>query len=213
MPLSRAGLKRWPRTKARLAKLAAEDFNPRAVAYVESPVNLPGPCRGAASIVAEIPTRITVSVQMETPGLVVLADLWDKGWQAYWNGRRVPILRTNHAIRGVVVPAGSGTLEFRYAPASFAWGLGLAGLRGGAAAGLGCDSNFETAARTGPTRRLFPRPPRGTLGIDEDWPLLLVGGQGGGRRRCLVPALCGGFTLLSALPVVFGWPPTPSTAF
>ena len=114
--------------KARLAKLAAEDFNPRAVAYVESPVNLPGPCRGAASIVAEIPTRITVSVQMETPGLVVLADLWDKGWQAYWNGRRVPILRTNHAIRGVVVPAGSGTLEFRYAPASFAWGLGLAGL-------------------------------------------------------------------------------------
>ena len=65
---------------------------------------------------------------METPGLVVLADLWDKGWQAYLNGKRVPILRANHAIRGVVVPAGSGTLEFRYAPASFAWGLRLAGL-------------------------------------------------------------------------------------
>jgi hypothetical protein len=114
--------------KARLAKLAAEDFNPRAVAYVESPVNLPSPCQGTASIVTEIPTRIIVSVQMETPGLVVLADLWDKGWQAYLNGQRVPILRTNHAIRGVVVPAGSGMLEFRYAPASFAWGLGLAGL-------------------------------------------------------------------------------------
>ena len=65
---------------------------------------------------------------METPGLVVLADLWDKGWQAYWNGQCVPILRANHAIRGVVVPAGSGRLEFRYAPASFAWGLRLAGL-------------------------------------------------------------------------------------
>ena len=64
---------------------------------------------------------------METPGLVVLADLWDKGWQAYLNGQRVPILRTNHAIRGVVVPAGSGTLEFRYAPASFDWGLRLCG--------------------------------------------------------------------------------------
>jgi hypothetical protein len=114
--------------KARLAKLAAEDFNPREVAYVESPVNLPGPCRGTASVVEEIPTRIRVSVQMETPGLVVLADLWDQGWQASWNGQRVPILRTNHAIRGVVVPAGSGTLEFRYAPASFAWGLRLAGL-------------------------------------------------------------------------------------
>jgi hypothetical protein len=114
--------------KARLAKLAAEEFNPHEVAYVESPVNLPGPCRGTASIVEEIPTCIRVSVRMETPGLVVLADLWDKGWQAYLNGQRVPILRTNHAIRGVVVPAGSGTLEFRYAPASFAWGLRLAGL-------------------------------------------------------------------------------------
>jgi hypothetical protein len=114
--------------KARLAKLAAEDFNPREVAYVESPVDLPSPCRGSASIVEEIPMRVRVAVQMETPGLVVLADLWDKGWQAYWNGQRVPILRTNHAIRGVVVPAGSGTLEFRYAPASFAWGLRLAGL-------------------------------------------------------------------------------------
>ena len=76
----------------------------------------------------EIPTRVTLSVRMETPGLVVLADLWDKGWQAYLNGQRVPILRTNHAIRGVVVPAGSGTLEFRYAPASFAWGLRLSAL-------------------------------------------------------------------------------------
>jgi hypothetical protein len=114
--------------KARLAKLAAEEFDAREVAYVESPMDLPGPCQGTASIVEEIPTRIRVSVQMETPGLVVLADLWDKGWQAYWNGQRVPILRTNHAIRGVVVPAGSGTLEFRYAPASFAWGLRLAGL-------------------------------------------------------------------------------------
>ena len=111
-----------------MARLAAEDFNPREVAYVETPVRLPGPGRGAASIVEEIPTRIRVSVQMETPGLVVLADLWDQGWQAFWNGQRVPILRTNHAIRGVVVPAGSGMLEFRYAPASFAWGLRLAGL-------------------------------------------------------------------------------------
>jgi hypothetical protein len=116
--------------KARLAKLTAEEFNPREVAYVESPLDLPDPCRGMASIVDEIPTRIRVSVQMETPGLVVLADLWDKGWQACWNGRRVPILRTNHAIRGVVVPAGSGTLEFRYAPASFTWGLRLAGAAG-----------------------------------------------------------------------------------
>ena len=120
-----------PEDKARLEKLAAEEFDAREVAYVESPVNLPGPCRGTASIAEEILTHITVSVRMETPGLVVLADLWDKGWRAYLNGQRLPILRTNHAVRGVMAPAGSGTLEFRYEPASFAWGLRLSGLAAG----------------------------------------------------------------------------------
>ena len=120
-----------PEDKARLEKLAAEKFDAREVAYVESPVNLPGPCRGTASIAEEILTHITVSVRMETPGLVVLADLWDKGWRAYLNGQRLPILRTNHAVRGVMAPAGAGTLEFRYEPASFAWGLRLSGLAAG----------------------------------------------------------------------------------
>ena len=64
---------------------------------------------------------------METPGLVVLADRWDKGWRAYWDGRPVPILEANYAIRGVVVPAGNGTLEFIYKPASLILGLWLAG--------------------------------------------------------------------------------------
>jgi hypothetical protein len=114
--------------EARLEKLTQPKFNPREVAYVELAVNLPAACRGSAEIVDEVPTRVTMFVRMETPGLVVLADRWDRGWRAYLNGKRVPILRTNHAVRGVVVPAGLGTLEFRYAPASFAWGLGLAGL-------------------------------------------------------------------------------------
>jgi hypothetical protein len=115
-------------SRARVEKLASAQFDPREVAYVEEPVDLPALCRGQAEIVSEIPTRVTVALRMETPGLVVLADLWDKGWQAYLNGRPVPILRTNHAIRGVVVPAGSGTIEFQYAPASFAWGLRLSAL-------------------------------------------------------------------------------------
>ena len=110
----------------RLGKLASAQFDPRAVAYVESFVSLPDECRGEAEISAEIPTRVTVSVKMETPGLVVLTDLWDKGWHAYLNGERVPILRANHAVRGVRVPAGSGTVEFRYESASLALGIKLA---------------------------------------------------------------------------------------
>ena len=112
--------------KERLEKMADRGFDPGRVAYVETPLDLPNPCEGTAKIVNEIPTRVKVSLNMKTRGLVVLADLWDKGWNAYLDGRQVPILRTNHAVRGVVVPAGKTTLEFRYEPASFAWGVRLA---------------------------------------------------------------------------------------
>jgi hypothetical protein len=112
----------------RVQKLVSPEFNPREVAYVESPVSISGTCQGAAEIVDEVPTRISVRARMETPGLVVLSDLWDRGWQAYSDGKRVPVLRANHAVRGVVVPAGSHKLEFRYESASFVWGLMSAGL-------------------------------------------------------------------------------------
>jgi hypothetical protein len=111
-----------------LAILASPHFNPAQTAYVEVPVELPAPCRGTVQITNEIPTCIRVSVHMETPGLVVLADNWDKGWRAFWNGNPVPMLRTDYAIRGVVVPAGNGTLEFVYQPTSLVTGLWLAGL-------------------------------------------------------------------------------------
>ena len=111
-----------------LETLASPQFNPADVALVETTVELPALCRGIAEITNEIPTHITISAHMETPGLVVLADNWDRGWRAYWNGRPVPVLRANYAIRGVVVPAGNGTLEFIYKPASLILGLWLAGL-------------------------------------------------------------------------------------
>ena len=116
-----------PDGATQLQKLASSQFDPREVAYVESPVDLPASCQGGATITGETPTQITVSIQMKTPGLVVLADRWATGWRAYLNGRRVAVLRVNHALRGVVVPAGQGTLEFKYEPASFRWGLGLFG--------------------------------------------------------------------------------------
>ncbi|MGA2240911.1 MAG: hypothetical protein ABSH11_02585 [Verrucomicrobiota bacterium] len=111
-----------------LEELTSPKFNPVDVALVTSPVELPARCRGTVQITNEIPTRIRISAQMETPGLIVLADNWDKGWRAFWNGRPTPVLRVDYTIRGVVVPAGTGTLEFNYQPASVVLGLWLAGL-------------------------------------------------------------------------------------
>ena len=134
----------------RLQKLAAPEFNPRAVAYVELPVDLPQACRGTAEIVEETPTRVKVAAQMETAGLVMVADRWDRGWRAYLNGQPVPILIANHAIRGVVVPAGTAKLEFRYEPESLDWGLRLASCAGFVLLlGIGVSIGRRRAARRG----------------------------------------------------------------
>jgi hypothetical protein len=110
-----------------LRALASPKFNPLKVAFLETQIGLPAPCRGTVQVTKETPTHITVSVSMQTPGLVVLADNWDKGWHAYYNGKPAPVLRANYAIRSVVVPEGGGILEFIYQPASFMLGLWLSG--------------------------------------------------------------------------------------
>ena len=56
----------------------------------------------------------------------MLADRWDPGWQARLDGKAVPILRANHALSAVVLPAGKANLEFCYRPASMLLGFKLA---------------------------------------------------------------------------------------
>ena len=109
-----------------LRMLALPQFDAREVAYVDIPIDLPMDIRGHAEIREESPTRITVETQMDTPGLLVLADRWDKGWKAYVNGNRTPILLTNYAIRGVPLPSGTSRVEFRYESSMVALGNGLA---------------------------------------------------------------------------------------
>jgi hypothetical protein len=119
-----------PDKLTRLQHLASPEFEPRSLALVETPIQLPRRCHGTAELLAELPSRLTIAAHMETPGLLVLTDRWDKGWQAFVDGKPTPILRVDHALRGVILPAGSARVEFRYAPASFAWGLRLSGLAG-----------------------------------------------------------------------------------
>ena len=108
-----------------LQALADPDFDPARVAYLNEPLHLPNPVRGEARLDTEVPTRIAVTAQMETPGLVVLADLWFEGWKAELNGEPVPVLRINYALKGVAVPAGESRLVFSYEPAGFTTGVRL----------------------------------------------------------------------------------------
>jgi len=110
-----------------LDRLDRPDFDARQLALVAAPLAASvNEVDGEATILKETPDSVTIDVTMRTPGLVVLADLWFPGWEAYYKGESVEILRTNHALRGVELPAGTGRLVFRYRPATFRHGLWLA---------------------------------------------------------------------------------------
>jgi len=59
-------------------------------------------------------------------GLLVQSDCWYPGWSARVDGRRVDLLRVDHALRGVVVPPGEHEVVFRYVPRPLLVGLFLA---------------------------------------------------------------------------------------
>jgi hypothetical protein len=116
-------------------QLRAVTFDPVRVSYVTEHVDLPAVSRGTAKILEEFPERVVVDARMNTAGIVVLADLWDKGWQAQVDGQAMPILVVNHAIRGVVLPAGQHRVVFRYMPDSVRIGWIMSGTA--VAVGLG----------------------------------------------------------------------------
>jgi hypothetical protein len=72
------------------------------------------------------PDRLLIEAHLETPGFVVIADTYYPGWNAWVDGVPVPIYPANLLFRAVPVPAGTHTLDLRYEPNSFRYGLGLA---------------------------------------------------------------------------------------
>ncbi|MBS1251392.1 MAG: hypothetical protein MAG451_00425 [Anaerolineales bacterium] len=66
---------------------------------------------------------VAVDVTTETPGYLVLSDVWYPGWRAEIDGAAAPVLRSNYAFRAVPVPAGSHRVRLLFAPST--WKIGL----------------------------------------------------------------------------------------
>ena len=47
---------------------------------------------------------------------------YDKGWNAYINGQKVPHIKVNYILRGMKVPAGEGEIVFKFEPGTYAIG-------------------------------------------------------------------------------------------
>jgi hypothetical protein len=71
---------------------------------------------GEASIVSHAPKQVVVKTKSATAGVLLLNDRWHPDWQVTVDGQPAPLLRANFIMRGVAVPAGEHTVEFRFNP-------------------------------------------------------------------------------------------------
>lgn len=55
-----------------------------------------------------------MDVTASGPAILALAENWFPAWEATVNGESTPVLRADHALRAVAVPAGSHRVELRY---------------------------------------------------------------------------------------------------
>ncbi len=76
-----------------------------------------------ATITARTNTSVSVAAELPWPGFVVLNETLYGGWEATVDGAPVSIFAANGFVRAVEVPAGSHTLEFRYATPGLVLGL------------------------------------------------------------------------------------------
>lgn len=113
----------WSRAATGRVDLAREvlldrDPSPRPPAGVPSPILL-------ARLAEDRPERVVAEITTNSPGLLVLTDLFYPGWIAEEEGRRLPILRADGFFRAVALPAGTHRVTFRYRPFSVLVGAGV----------------------------------------------------------------------------------------
>ena len=127
----------------RLDRLTAPTFDGAITAVLDAPLPvdqpLPSVRPGAADQVTMRrydPEAVDIASDSPAAGLLILADQAFPGWEATVDNRPVAIHTTDHALRGVYLPAGAHLVQFRYRPASLRWGAAISTVAGLAALGF-----------------------------------------------------------------------------
>ncbi len=71
------------------------------------------------------PDHLIYASNSTSDQLAVFSEVWygpNKGWQAYIDGNPVDHIRVNYILRGLIIPAGQHTIEFKFNPRSYAIG-------------------------------------------------------------------------------------------
>jgi hypothetical protein len=86
------------------------------------------PGEGMVLITAFANERVVIRTQASAPAVLVLAETWYPGWEVNIDGEPARAFPVNGWMRGVVVPAGSAEVVWRYRQRWFWPGCALAGV-------------------------------------------------------------------------------------
>jgi len=119
---------------SRAVMKALDTFNPRDTAIAEQAVsnvlkNLPAVDSAATiTMTANLNDTVIYKTKSSTEQIAVFSEVYyDKGWDAYIDGKKTPYAKVNYVLRGMMVPADEHTIEFRFEPESHITGWKITG--------------------------------------------------------------------------------------
>jgi hypothetical protein len=109
---------------------AIDSFNPKEVAIIgeefKSLINLDklGTSENATiELVDYRPDHLIYEYSAPKDVLAVFSEIWyDKGWNAYINGKKIPYFRADYLLRAAQLPGGNHKVEFKFEPKSYYMG-------------------------------------------------------------------------------------------
>lgn len=113
-----------PFDPVRVALIETEDFGGRPVITPPVIENIQAEVR----ISSYTANRIELSTRNSQPGFLVLSEVYYRGWEAWIDGRRIPVERVDYALRGLPVPSGDHRVEFVFRSPGFRTGLSYTAL-------------------------------------------------------------------------------------
>jgi hypothetical protein len=112
--------------KAEMAALDSINLRDTAVVQIKFKNDVTLPVADSAASIRLIENKndiINYESQSATPQFAVFSEIWyDRGWKAFVDGKQVPIIKTNYALRGLSLPAGTHKIEFRFEPDMYSTG-------------------------------------------------------------------------------------------
>ncbi len=106
--------------------LESSKFNPKKVAILENQPDfqISGSEGNTVKVTGYDIHNIKLKAHVEKPGLMVLSEVYyPAGWNAYVDGKKTEIYKTNYILRSIYLEPGEHEIEFKFEPLSFKLGL------------------------------------------------------------------------------------------